>query len=310
MTTVAVTGISGYLGTGLLSALQMRDEVETIAGIDLRQPGSTSPKLKYIQCDVTRPFGEVLKENGVDCAIHLAFQVRPTHNYAAARRLDIDGAQNFIDACREAQVKRMLYLSSYTAYGPHEDNPFYITEDMPLRPVMGFAYSRHKAEADLMFQEFAEKNPAFCVTIVRGADILGPRGGGSIAAARYPFVMLRLAGYNPRLQYLHEDDLAEILTFLILEDHPGVFNAGADGTVTYKDAIALSGKPSIVMPSWLISPLVRMSWALRLQSQSPPPGLEFIKYSAIMSNDRIKKEGYTFRYDTRETLDAFLAAQK
>ena len=309
MANVAVTGISGYLGTGVLSALQMRDEVESIIGIDLRQP-SASPKLKYVRHDVCQPFGDILAENRVDCAIHLAFQVRPTHNYKAARRLDIDGARNFIEACQQASVKRMLYLSSYTAYGSHPDNPDYLTEDMPLRPIYGFTYSRHKAEADLMFQDFMEKNPGYCVTIVRGADILGPRGGGSIAAARYPFVMLRLAGYNPRLQYLHEDDLAELLTFLILDNHPGIFNGGADGTITYKEAIAASGKPCLVLPAWLISPLVQFSWALKLQSASPPPGLEFIKHSAVMSNDRIKSEGFKFRYTTEETFNAFLRARK
>jgi len=310
MKTVAVTGISGYLGTGVLQRLEKQEEVATIIGIDLREPASFTSKLRFVEWDICKPFGNVLADNKVDCAIHLAFAVRPTHDIRAARKLDIDGAESFIEACQYASVKRMLYLSSYTAYGPHPDNPEFLTEDCQLRPLHGFLYSRDKCEADLLFQNFMRDHPDYCVTIVRASDILGPKGGGSIAAARYPKVMVRLWGYNPRLQYLHEDDLAELLTALILKDQPGIFNAGGDGTITYKEAIDATGRPCVVLPSWLLTPLLKLSWSFKLQAASPPEGLDFIKYSTVVSTDHTKeKTGFQFRHTSKETLMDYLKSQ-
>ncbi len=311
MKTVAVTGISGYLGTGILQRLEKRDDVETIIGMDIKPPQVMSPKLKFVTHDIREPFGRVFSDNKVDCAIHLAFAVRPTHDYKGARAIDIDGAKNFIEACEQANVKRLLYLSSNTAYGPNSDNPDYLTEDMPLRPTPGFLYSWDKGEADQMFQDFMKENPEYCVTIVRACPVLGPRGGGSVSAGMYQMVMMRLQGYNPQLQYLHEDDLADILTMLIMQEQPGIFNAAADGPLSYKEVIALTGKRCIVLPSWFITPILSITWNLHLQSASPPGGLDFIKYPVVLSNEKLKKTtGYQFRYTTKETLMAFLEAGK
>ena len=311
MKTVAVTGISGYLGTGLLQRLERRDDVESIVGIDVKLPQVASPKLKFVTHDIREPFGRVFADNKVDSAIHLAFAVKPTHDYKCARAIDIDGAKNFIEACQQASVKRLLYLSSNTAYGPHSDNPDHLTEDMPLRPTPGFLYSWDKGEADQMFQDFMKDNADYCVTIVRACPVLGPRGGGSVSAGMYQKVMLRLQGYNPQLQYLHEDDLADILTMLIMQEQPGIFNAGGDGTLSYQEVIALTGRPCIVLPSWLITPMLSITWDLHLQSASPPGGLDFIKYPVVLNNEKLKKTtGYQFRYTTKDTLMSFLGAQK
>ena len=311
MKTVAITGISGYLGTGILERMEQREDVTSVIGIDIKPPREMTPKLKFVNKDIREPFGRVLSENNVDCAMHLAFAVKPTHDYKAARAIDIDGAGNFMEACEQANVKRLLYLSSNTAYGPNPDNPDYHTEDMPLRPTPGFIYSWHKGEADQMFQDFMKENPDYCVTVVRACPVLGPRGGGSVSAGMYQKVMMRLQGYNPQLQYLHEDDLADILTMLILKEQPGIYNAAGDGTLSYKEVIEITGRPCIVLPSWFITPILSITWDLHLQSASPPGGLDFIKYPVVLSTEKLKKEtGYQFRYTTKDTLMAFLEAEK
>lgn len=314
MKNVAVTGISGYLGTGLLQRLDQNKDVETIIGIDLKEPRISSPKLKFYARDIRQPFGDVFAENKVDAAVHLAFVVKPTHDYKGARRVDIDGAKNFMDACVRAQTKRLLYLSSCTAYGVHRDSPPQYTEESPLNAIRGFQYSWDKAEADKMFQQFMKEHPDYCVTIVRSAVILGPRAKAQAAVGLGMFqapVAMRFMGYNPPQQYLHEDDLADVLTFLLQRGQPGIFNAGADGSIPYSEVIAASGKRTIVFPDWVIRPFLAITWALHLQSMSSPEGLEFIKYHMVMSNEKLKKEtGFKFRYNTRETVTACLDPAK
>ena len=115
MRRIAITGISGYLGNRLLQRLTQEEEVEIIVGIDLNPPRSESPKLRFYSRDVREPFADVMIENEVDAAVHLAFAVRPTHDVEGARRIDIDGARNFIEACQKASVEYLLYLSSHTS---------------------------------------------------------------------------------------------------------------------------------------------------------------------------------------------------
>ena len=134
MTNVAITGCSGYLGNKIIQNLELADDVEKIIGLDIKPPRNTTSKLKFVTQDILEPYDNVLAENKVDGAIHLAFAVGPTQNIEAARRLDIDGAKIFMDSCKKASVKRVLYPSSLTAYGAYPDNPPELTEDMPLRP--------------------------------------------------------------------------------------------------------------------------------------------------------------------------------
>lgn len=311
MRTIAITGISGYIGNQLLQRLNKQDSVETIIGIDIKPPRTASSKLRFYSRDICEPFSDIFVNNKVDSAIHLAFAVKPTHNYAGAHRTDIDGVKNFLNACRQASVEHLLYMSSNTAYGPHPDNPVPLSEESPLRPIPSFQYSRDKGESDMICQDFAKQNPNICVTIARFCPVLGPDGRGTVSAGMFQSVMMRLTGYNPQLQFIHEDDVTEVFLTLLNQKQEGIFNAGGDGWLSYKEVIAATGKRCIVLPAALITPVLSITWALRLQSQSPPSGLEFIKYPMVLSTDKLKKAtGFKFRYSSRETLMSYLSAQK
>jgi nucleoside-diphosphate-sugar epimerase len=72
----------------------------------------------------------------------------------------------------------------------------------------------------------------------------------------------------------------------------------------------LSGKRLIALPSALLSFIMGLTWRLRLQEESPPAGLEFIKHPVVLSTEKAERElGFKFRYSSREALAAFLAAR-
>jgi UDP-glucose 4-epimerase len=309
MRRIAVTGVSGYLGDRLLQRLTRQEEVESIIGIDLSPPRSDSPKLRFYPRDVCDPFGDVLSDNKVDAAVHLAFAVRPSHDREGARRINIEGARNFMEACQQASVGTLLYLSSHTTYGPHPDNPVPLTEASPLRPIRSFPYSWDKGEADRMFQDWMAQCPDVCVNIVRACSILGPQGIGSVSAGMFQTVMIRLIGYDPLVQFLHEEDLVALITTLLRKRKGGVFNAGGEGALRYREIVAETGRPCVAVPAKMLSAVLTLSWRLRLQNESPPGGLEFIKYPIVVSTEKAKEAlGFTFRYSTRDTLRSYLGA--
>jgi len=306
---VAITGISGYLGTQILKVLDRDREVETVAGIDIKPPNYSTPKLKFYSRDVREPMTDVFMEHKVDTAIHLAFIVPPA-KHPDIRGVNIGGSQSFLKACEAAPVEALYYQSSHTVYGAHRDNPALITEDQPLRPVAGFPYGQYKAEVDLMFQEHAKAHPKQRVIIVRVVAVVGPEAAPSGLNVLFMPVTMYCCGYNPGWQFIYEQDLAGLAVTLIKGGHAGIFNAGAGGAVTYRDMLKATGKPSLGLPSWIWSPLIGLSWSLGIQKKSPAGGLEFMKYPIVVSTEKLVKTiGFRFSHNSQEALKTFMDAK-
>ena len=307
MKNVAITGVSGYIGSRLLLRLDTEDEVEKIIGIDIRPPNYNSQKLEFCHRDIASPLGDIFADNNIDTAIHLAFVVKPSRNRNRSHEIDIGGTTNFLKACEQAKVEHILYPGSHTVYGAHPDNTQPLGEDSPLRPLHSFQYSRDKAEAERMFSDYATNHNDICMTILRSCPVIGPNASGSVIASMFQPVIIRVAGYDPLLQFVHEDDLTEVMVTVLKQKKSGVFNVAGDGHVLYSDIAGLYGKRNISLPGWLLRVVMGLSWRLHLQKESPPSGLEFIKYPPLVNTDKLKKElGFGFNCSSREALTSFI----
>jgi UDP-glucose 4-epimerase len=306
---VAITGISGYLGIQMLRMLDQDREVETVVGIDIKPPSFSSSKLKFYPQDVRQPMVDVFAQNRVDTAVHLAFVIPPAP-YADARGINIGGSQSFLHACEATAVGAVFLLSSHTVYGAHRDNPTLIAEDQPLKPVDGFPYAEHKAEVDLMFQAYAKTHPNQCVTVVRSVPVIGPGDATSGLDVLFMPVTICVLGYDPAWQFIYGPDLLRLVVTLLKERRAGVFNAGAEGAVRYGEMRRAAGKPSLGLPSWVWSPLIRFSWTLRIQQKSAVGGLEFLKYPILVNAEKaIRATGLKLTYNSREAFQAFMDAK-
>jgi len=306
MKNVAITGIGGYLGGRLLHRLEKEDEVERIVGIDVKEPSVASSKLKFYHQDVRKPFADIFTDNQIDTALHLAFQVTPIHDEAGTHSINIQGSKNFLEACEKASVSHLFYMSSHTTYGAHADNPESIPEESPLRPTTDFLYPMDKAKVDLMFQDFMASHPDMCVTIVRTVAVAGPHIVAGGLTVLFTPVMIRPRGYDPLWQFIHEDDLVELVTILLKQKQHGIFNVAGEGGMRYSEMIKAVGRRSIALPAGLLSQFTRLSWNLHLQSRSPG-GMEILKYPIVVNTEKVRKAtGYKFRYTGREAFMSFL----
>jgi UDP-glucose 4-epimerase len=310
MKRVAITGVAGYIGGLLLSQLEEIETVERIVGIDTVPPKSNSPKLRFYGQDILKTLADIFSENAVDSAVHLVFVVKSTHDKMRAQKVDIDGTLNFLEACRQARVKHILYLSSHTVYGAHPGNTRPFKEDSPPNPLNSFQYSEDKAEVERILGDFAMAHRDICVTTLRSCPVIGPNAANSVATLMFRPIMLRIAGYDPPMQFVHEYDLVKLITALLMQRKGGIFNVAGEGEVRYSEIARLAGRKTMVIPEKLFSFLIGFSWALHLQSESPPSGLDFIKYPPLVSTEKVKKEtGFRFNYSSREAIAAFLSTQ-
>ena len=305
MENVAITGISGYLGTQILKLLDKDPDVKTVVGIDIKPPNFASGKLKFHSMDVRQPMAEIFTQNKVDSAFHLAF-VLPPKMGVDAHEINITGSQSFLKACDAASVEALFYQSSHTVYGAWADNPALISEDQPLRPTPNFPYGQDKAEVELLFQEYAKSHPKQSITIVRVVSVVGPEAGPSGLNVLFMPITIHVSGFNPGWQFIFEDDLARLDVTLVKERRSGIFNAGAEGEVPYRDMLKATGKPSLGLPSAVWKALIGLSWSLHLQRKSPSGGLEFMRYPIIVSTDKLAKIGFKFTMNSREAIKSYM----
>lgn len=157
-------------------------------------------------------------------------------------------------------------------------------------------------------QEFGSSHRDVCLTILRSCPVIGPNAGNSVVTSMFKPIMIRVAGYDPLMQFVHEDDLVELITTFLSQKKAGIFNVAADEGIRYSEITRLAGKRTIALPERLLLLLMGFSWALRLQNESPPTGLEFIKYPPVVSIERLKMEpGYQFRYSSRDAIISYIA---
>jgi UDP-glucose 4-epimerase len=125
-----------------------------------------------------------------------------------------------------------------------------------------------------------------------------------------PPIMIGVSGYDPMMQFVHEDDLVELIATFLIQKEAGIFNVAGDEEIRYSDVARLSGKRMLKLPERLLHLLMGFSWALHLQNESPTSGLEFIKYPPIVSTEKLKNSmGFQFRYSSREALLSFLGSE-
>ncbi|HEX6652000.1 MAG TPA: NAD-dependent epimerase/dehydratase family protein [Thermoleophilaceae bacterium] len=301
-----ITGGSGYIGSRLVDLLARREDTEKIVIADVVPPkGGYRPKTEYEKVDV-RDRGAVhaaLQRGNPDVLMHLAFILNPVHNEAFMYDVDVNGTHNVLEAAAEVGIGQVLVTTSGVAYGAFPDNPDPITEDWPVRGVPRFSYARDKTDSDRIVQLWAHQHPDVVTTIVRPCIVYGPNVDNYLVRLWSDAPAVADVGNIDRsTQFVHEDDVVEAISRLLLGKHAGQFNLAADGLMTRRECAELLDTRVIKMPLWLYRTLAKLAWHLR-QSEAPAGGIDFELYSWILSNEKVKKTlDWTPRYSSRQTF--------
>ncbi len=305
---IAVTGSSGYVGRGLIERLERDDAVEEILAIDVRPPSrEQSAKVVFRRHDVAEPLGDMLREHGMEAVVHLAFLLNAGHRQSAGHRVNVGGIANVLEAGARAGVSYVLYVSSSTVYGAHADNPYGLMEEATVHPVKSFQYGENKAEAETLLASFIEHRPSMTSTVLRVCPVMGPNADNFISKAFSKPVLVSVRGYDPPMQLVHEDDLTDVLATCLTARPSGVYNVAGRGTIRWSEMATAHGRRLIALPAPLLYGLTELTWRLRLQSDSPASGLDFIRYPWTVSTEKIERElGVKFRHSSAEAWEGFV----
>jgi UDP-glucose 4-epimerase len=306
-----ITGGSGYIGTRLVDLLSRREDTERIVICDLVPPRGYKPKTEFERLDVRdrAAVSSLVERSKPDALVHLAFILNPSHDEHFMYEVDVNGTQNVLDAAAEAGTAQVLVTSSSTAYGAFPDNPVPLTEDHPVRGVAGFPYARDKTESDRLCQLWAKNHPDRVMTIVRPCIVFGPNVDNFIVRlwTKQPFAV-DAGNLDETIQFVHEDDLVEAISRLLLGRHAGQFNLSPEGLMTLRECAAVLGTTVRKMPLWAYRSLAKVMWRLRL-SEAPPGQIDFALYPWIVSNEKLKATlDWTPRHTSRETFEITMRA--
>jgi len=205
-------------------------------------------------------------------------------------------------------VRRLVVKSSQAIYGAGAHDPSFFTEEMVNwdRPASGI--TRDLLEMEQLVSEFSLRTDACGVTVLR----LGFRVSEDTSLARYlslPIVPV-FAGYDPRLQLLHEDDAAEAIVRAVVADHQGAFNVAGDGVVLLSQAIdIMGGRSTPVLPPfgrWLS----RFGLKALVRIELPAYLADMLAFGSVMDCARLAAEfDWKPAYSSRQAMDALAAGK-
>jgi UDP-glucose 4-epimerase len=305
---ILVTGAAGYIGGRMVEVLCEQDWVEKVIGLDITEPTRKFDKFHFIQKDIREPVEELLKIEKIDTVIHAAYVVTPHHNKSMMEDINKRGTRNVLTAVSKAGVKQLMVTSSTMAYGFYPDNDMPLTEESPLRGNDDFIYPKNKKEIEGLMQDFISGHPEINVTILRPCFVLGPKINNPFSRhLRKKFVLMPWKTLP--FQYVHEDDLINVMLLLIEKGIGGIYNVTGDGTITFPEMIKALGNIHIPIPWPFIYHINNLAWFLRLSflSEFPSAAMRLMVNPWLASSEKLKKTtGYRFKYNTKEAFADFV----
>jgi UDP-glucose 4-epimerase len=240
----------------------------------------------------------------IHAVFHLAFVVKPIHNTKLMHDIDYNGTKNLLTAAYDSGVKHFIAISSTLAYGAHKDNPEKLTEKHPLRGNRSFPYGYNKAAVDNMIQDFAQKCPEMIITILRPCTVFGPDVDNYVSRMLFRPVTVSIRGYNPKVQFLHEDDFVKACLIAMEKRSPGIFNIVGEGTLTTLEIAEIIGTKVIPLWPWMLYPILEILWQLHFPGIEVNRGyLDYVRYSFVASPHKAQKQlGFYPEYTSAQTL--------
>jgi UDP-glucose 4-epimerase len=253
---VLVTGVAGDLGRRFAAQLSRSPEVERVIGVDVVPPRGDLAGADFVRADIRNPvIAKVIVRERVDTVVHtsVAATAAAAGGRTSTKELNVIGTMQLLAACQQApDVRKLVLKSSAAYYGASNRDPAMFTEGMGPKRLPGGGFAKDVNEVESYARGFARRRPDVAVTMLRFANVIGPRITSAMTGYFRLPVIPRVLGFNPRLQFLHEQDALDALEHATVTDVTGTFNVAGDGIITLAQAVRRIGRPSLPLPGFAV----------------------------------------------------------
>ncbi|MGV9315485.1 NAD-dependent epimerase/dehydratase family protein [Streptomyces sp. NPDC003691] len=315
---VLVTGAARQLGGRLVRSLGRDDRIDRVIAVDAVVPAHGLGGAEFVRADIRQPaIGRVLAEHGVDTVVHLDVTGTPlgAGGRTAVKETNVIGTMQLLGACQKSPtVRRLVVKSSTSVYGSAPRDPAVFTETTPPKSLPSGGFAKDAVEVEGYVRGFARRRPDVAVCVLRFANILGPDADSPLAEFLSLPVLPTVFGYDPRLQFVHEDDVIDVLLLALREPrraalNSGTFNIAGDGVLLLSQCSRRLGRPTLPVP------LPAVTWigsALRTVGVTDfsPEQIRLLTHGRVVSTEQMRRTlGFVPRYTTAETFADFARAR-
>ncbi|MET9378014.1 NAD-dependent epimerase/dehydratase family protein [Streptomyces sp. NPDC003035] len=311
---VLVTGAARHLGGRFVRRVQRDPEVDRVVAVDAVAPAHDLGRAEFVRADIRQPaIAKVLAEHDVDTVVHM--DVTGTALGAGGRtsikETNVIGTMQLLGACQKSpRIARLVIKSSTSVYGSAPRDPAVFTETTPPKSLPSGGFAKDAVEVEGYVRGFARRRPDVAVCVLRFANILGPRVDSPLAEYLSLPVMPTVFGYDPRLQFVHEDDVIDVLDLSSREPrratlNSGTFNVAGDGVVLLSQCARRLGRPTVPV---LLPAVTWVGSALRTVGVTDfsPEQIRLLTHGRVVSTVQMRETlGFEPRFTTAETFADF-----
>jgi len=305
---VLVTGLDTFWGGKVAAALEKDPEIEMILGMGTGRPAVELERTEYVRADQSYSLLErIVRATEVDTVVHTFLVVDSTKmSGRALHEVNVIGTMNLLAAAGApgSSVRHVIVKSSTLIYGAGPKDPAFFDEDTPRTRTSKTRLERSLSEVETYVHDFAEDNPDILVTVLRFANVLGTSIKTPISRNLTRGMFPSVAGYDPQIQFVEEDDVVRCLELVVRERIPGVFNVAADGRLPWSEVARIAGAWRLPLPPLFTreaaAPLVRLNLL-----ELPQELEDLLRFGRGVDTTRLKALGFTFDASSAGTVERF-----
>jgi len=310
---VLVTGVGTFWGGRVAQALERDPDVEMIVGLGVEEPKVALERTEYVRADQSYSIlSRIARATQVDTVLHTFLVVDSTRiSGRALHETNVIGTMNLLAAAGapDSPVRTLVVKSSTLVYGSTYQDPAWWREDMARTKPPTSRVERSLLEVEGYLRDFAEDNPHVSVSLLRFANVLGTDIVTPLTKALQLPLVPSVAGFDPLVQFVHEDDVVRSILWVMRNSQPGVYNVAGDGKLPWSEVVAMCDKRTAPLPpvltNWAMAPLAALNVV-----DLPPELLDFLRYGRGVDNHRLKETGFRYAYTSAGAVQGFAEAAR
>ena len=307
---VLVTGLGTFWGGLVAQQLEADPDVEVIVGLDTSPPEIELERTEFVRVDQNYSIlSRIVAATKVDTIIH-TFLVMNSGQMSsrAMKEINVIGTMNLFAAASAAgsTVERVVVKSASLVYGAHREDPAFFREDMRRTGPARTSLERSILAVEDYVRDFAVDNPHVTVSLLRFSNVLGPTIETPFSKLLQLPLVPSILGFDPRFQFVHEEDVVRSILFVLAHDLAGIYNVAGDGMLPWSEVATICGKRTVPLP-----PLATGAAALPLRVlgyDMPPEVLELLRYGRGVDGTKLVEAGYDYHYTSAGTVEDFAQA--
>lgn len=311
---VLVTGVSRYLGGLFTRVLSADPAVERIIGVDVVPPPHDLGRADFVRADIRNPvIAKVIGTAAVDTVVHMNVIATPTGagGRVSMKEINVIGTMQLLAACQKApSVRRLVVKSTSSVYGASPRDPAMFTEDTGAKVLPRSGWGKDSVEVEGYVRGFSRRRPDVEVVLLRLANFIGPGVRTALTDYFALPVVPTVMGFDPAIQFVHEDDGIEALRLATLGGATGIVNVAGDGVVTVHQAARLAGRPTAPVPPPLVGLVGQAARRSGLADFSPEQ-IRFLSFGRVLDTTRMRHVlGLEPRWTTRGAFADFVRGRR